>query len=152
MRPECSAVMLILVQLDKSAASKTLLDAIATTYPSPDRANPHLISLAHASRLYKTLLQGGPFSHATNTVVRSPSFAPADFAQQFVEIVGKEHTLEMAKDDGAFIVAVLCERAAESEQLKKILKKWFTSGVVKELEAEKDKRGRKMLLEQIATL
>lgn len=79
-------------------------------------------------------------------------FAPAEFAQQFVEIVGQEHTLEMAKDDGAFIVAVLCERAAESAELKKMLKKWFTSSVVKELEAEKDKRGRKMLLEQIATL
>lgn len=137
---------------DKSAASETLLKALTSPYPSTDPATPHMISLPHVSRLYKTLLQGGPFSHATNTVVRSPLFSPVDFAQQFVKIVGKSNTLEMAKDDGAFIVAVLCERAAESEELKAVLKTWFSSEVRKELEAEKDRRGRAMLLEQIASL
>ena len=144
--------MLNVALLDKTAASKTLLEAVATPYPSADPANPHPISLPHTSRLYKTLLQGGPFSHATNAIVRSSLFSPADFARLFVEVVGKDHTLEMAKDDGAFVVAVLCERAAENDDLKKTMKSWFSSSVVKELETEKDKRGRKVLLEQIMVL
>ena len=93
-----------------------------------------------------------PWLEHMNAVVRSSLFSPTDFAQLFIELVGKDHTLEMAKDDGAFVVAVLCERAAESDNLKKTLKSWFPSSVVKELETEKDKRGRKVLLEQIVAL
>lgn len=137
---------------DKSAASTALLQALASPYPSDDSATPHLISLAHVSRLYKTLLQGGPFSHQTNTVVRSPLWSPLDFALEFVKIVGKDSTLAMAKDDGAFIVAVLCERAQESAELKKELKAWFDATAVKELEQDKERRGRTMLLQQIAAL
>ena len=58
----------------------------------------------------------------------------------------------MAKDDGAFVVAVLCERAQESEELKKELKDWFDSKVVKELEEDKERRGRTMLLQQMTAL
>ena len=58
----------------------------------------------------------------------------------------------MAKDDGAFVVAVLCERAQESDELRKELKGWFDAKVVKELQKDKDRRGRTMLLQQIATL
>ncbi|KAI0683160.1 ARM repeat-containing protein [Cytidiella melzeri] len=137
---------------DKSAASESLLNLLAAPYPSSDPANPHIITLPHASRVYKTLLQGGPFSHDTKEIVRSPLFSSADFANQFVGIVGMENTLAMARDDGAFIVAVLCERAAESDELRKTLKGWFTAELRKELEKEKDRRGRTVLLQQIASL
>lgn len=151
--PFCSGNSLILFASDKSAASKALLEALSQPYPSSDPANPHLISLPHSSRLYKTLLQGGPFSHTTKTIVRSPHFSAVDFAVQFVEIVGQENTLAMAKDDGAFIVAALCERAAESDELKNTLKSWFDKSARKELEKDKEeRRGRSMLLEQIAAL
>ena len=137
---------------DKAAASETLLNALTAPYPSTDPANPHLISLPHTSRLYKTLLQGGPFSHTTKAVVPSPLFSAIAFAQQFIKTVGQANTLAMAKDDGAFIVAVLCERAVENDELKAVLREWFSGDIRKELEAEKDRRGRAMLLEQLATL
>ena len=69
-----------------------------------------------------------------------------------MKVVGRENTLAMAKDDGAFVVAVLCERAQESEELRKELKGWFDAEAVKELEQDKERRGRGMLLQQIATL
>ncbi|KAI0339334.1 ARM repeat-containing protein [Trametopsis cervina] len=137
---------------DKTAASATLLNLLAAPYPSTDLSNPHIITLPHASRVYKTLLQGGPFSHDTKEIVRSPLFSPSDFAEQFVDIVGKDVTLAMARDDGAFIVAVLCERAAESDELKETLKSWFTPEFTREVEQEKDRRGRLILLQQIASL
>lgn len=58
----------------------------------------------------------------------------------------------MAQDDGAFIVAVLCERAAEDDTLKKTLKSWFTTDFKKGLGKDADRRGRSMLLQQIASL
>lgn len=102
--------------------------------------------------MYKTLLQGGPFSHDTKSVVRSSLFSPSEFAKQFVEIVGKNNTLAMARDDGAFVVVVLCERAAESDELKTTLRTWFSDEFRSELEEEKDRRGRAVLLQQIASL
>lgn len=58
----------------------------------------------------------------------------------------------MAKDDGAFVVAVLCERAQESTELKKLLKGWFNASIMEELGREKERRGRSMLLQQIEAL
>lgn len=58
----------------------------------------------------------------------------------------------MARDDGAFVVVVLCERAAESEELKKTLQTWFSADFREELEKQKDRRGRTVLLQQIALL
>ena len=55
-------------------------------------------------------------------------------------------------NDGAFVVATLCERAAESEELKATLKKWFSSKIQKELAADKDRRGRSLLLAQLEKL
>ncbi len=142
------------IPADKTAASETLLKALTLPYPSADFSNPHLMSLPHSSRVYKTLLQGGPFSHTDKAIVRSPSFSPVEFAKRFVRIVGQENTLAMAKDDGAFVVAVLCERAKESEdnELKDVLKTWFSGDVRKELEEDKERRGRAVLLEQLAVL
>jgi pumilio homology domain family member 6 len=142
----------VLCPSDKSAASKALLEALTAPYPSADSAKPHLISFAHSSRLYKTLLQGGPFSHQTKAVIRSEFWSPTDFAQEFVKVVGKDNTLAMAKDDGAFVVAVLCERAQDSAALKKQLKGWFDASVKKELMKDKERRGRSMLLQQIEAL
>ncbi|KAI0079156.1 puf family RNA-binding protein [Panus rudis PR-1116 ss-1] len=134
---------------DKSAASETLLKSIARPYPSPDAADPHPISLPHVSRLFKLLLQGGHFSHETKTIVRSERFSSLDFAQKFVDIVGKDTTLAMAKDEGIFVVAALCETVVNAG---KDGESWFTPDARKELEAEKDKRGMSTLLSQVESL
>ena len=137
---------------DKTSASETLLKPLAIPYPSTDLSNPHMITLPHASRVYKTLLQGGQFSHDTKEVVRSPYFSAVVFAKQFVSVVGKDNTLAIAQDDGAFVVAALCEHAPESDELKQTLKSWFSSSFMQGLERDKDRRGRTILLQQIASL
>ena len=82
--------------------------------------------------MYKTLLQGGHFSHATRAVERAPRFDAADFAVRFVQRVGREVSVAMAQGDGAFVVAALCDQLAaaegEDEALKEAraaVKGWF---------------------------
>lgn len=98
------------------------------------------------------LLQGGPFNRSTNAISPSPFWSPVEFAQKFVQFVDKDTTIAMAKDDGAFIVSTLCERGAENEELKSTLKGWFDGEVRKELGADKDRRGRVLLLTQLERL
>lgn len=142
--------------VDKSAASEALLKAIATPYPSQDPATPHPISLPHASRLYKLLLQGGHFSQQTKTVVRSELFSPLDFAQKFIDIVGQDATISLTKGDGVFLVTALCETVVsggdKNKSLQKTLRTWFSTDVRKTLEADKEKRGMSTLLTQISAL
>ncbi|KAF4607476.1 pumilio domain member 6 [Pleurotus pulmonarius] len=97
---------------DKSAAIKSLLQAISTTYPSLDPSNPHLIDLPHGSRLYKNLLQGGHFNHTTKEVDRAVGWDAAEFAEKFVEIVGEDVSVAMCAQgeaNGAFVIAELCD-------------------------------------------
>ncbi|OJT15544.1 Pumilio -like domain family member 6 [Trametes pubescens] len=139
---------------DKSAASDTLLQALSTPYPSNDPASPHPISLPHTSRLYKTLLQGGHFSHSTRAVERAPHFSARDFAARFVRIVGREPTVAMAKAEGAFVVAALCEQLAEHEDAaeeRKTVKGWFGANTRKEIDAA-DGKGMNVLLESLKKL
>jgi len=88
------------------------MDALSTplgaAYPS-DGA-PHPIALSHTSRLYKVLLQGGHFSHATNAVVTRPNFNPSAFATAFLRHVKPVDIAAMAQGGGGFVVAALLER------------------------------------------
>ena len=139
---------------DKSAASETLLSALSATYPSADPANPHPITLPHTSRLYKTLLQGGHFSHSTRRIELASRFSPRDFAMRFVQRVGRANTVAMAQGDGPFVVAALCERLAENpaEEVaeRTEVKGWFD----KTREAIEDAGGRgvKVLLDSLEGL
>ncbi|KAH9991199.1 ARM repeat-containing protein [Russula compacta] len=95
-------------QGDKEAAMEALLIPLTTTYPSED--HPHPIALPHTSRLYKILLQGGHFSHATNAVVTRPNFSPSTFATAFLRHVKPVDITSMARGGGAFVIAALLER------------------------------------------
>ncbi|KAI8970646.1 ARM repeat-containing protein [Trametes punicea] len=138
---------------DKSAASDTLLRAISTPYPSTEPVNPHPVSLPHVSRLYKTLLQGGHFSHSTRSVEKSPRFSARDFAVRFVQLVGRDVTVAMAKAEGAFVVAALVEQLAKHEGVaeKKIVKEWFDTETQMEIR-EADQKGANVLLESVKKL
>ncbi|KAI0327732.1 ARM repeat-containing protein [Cubamyces sp. BRFM 1775] len=138
---------------DKSAATDTLLKAISSPYPSTDLANPHPITLPHVSRLYKTLLQGGHFSHSTCTVEKSPRWSARDFASRFVQLVGRDVTVAMAKGEGAFVVAALCEQLAEHEGLeeRKTVKGWFGEKTRKEIQ-DAGGKGVNVLLESLKKL
>ncbi|TFY77347.1 hypothetical protein EWM64_g6664 [Hericium alpestre] len=114
---------------DKTTAMKALTAPLTSSYPSEDPMRPHPIDLPHTSRLYKTLLQGGHFSQSTRTIETAPRFSAVEFAKVFVEAAGKEHTFEMAKSGGAFVVAELLERINKEgdKALKAKVKGWFAS-------------------------
>jgi pumilio homology domain family member 6 len=143
---------------DKSAAMHTLLGALNAPYPSPDVDRPHPIDLPHASRMYKTLLQGGHFDHASKAVARAPGFSPAAFAAAFVaafeeEDEGKARVLEMARGDGAFVLAELCERVRVegSKAEKKAVSAWFGERERMAVD-ESEAKGKKVLLDKINAL
>ncbi|KAF9463742.1 armadillo-type protein [Collybia nuda] len=141
---------------DKTAASRALLQAISSTYPSEDVSTPHPIDLPHTSRLYKTLLQGGHFSHASKSVEPVPGWDAGVFAAEFVQLVGEDVGVGMCvcgDGNGAFVVAELCEalmRETGREDARKQVKKWFAKKG-KEVEASSAK-GKKLLSEKIAAL
>ncbi|KAI9068880.1 ARM repeat-containing protein [Trametes sanguinea] len=138
---------------DKSAAADTLLKAISAPYPSPDPSSPHPISLPHVARIYKTLLQGGHFSHSARTVEKSPRFSARDFAVRFVQLVPRDVTVAMAKGEGAFVVAALCEQLAEHDGLeeRKTVKGWFDAKTQKEIK-DAEGKGMNVLLESLKKL
>ena len=126
---------------------------LASAYPSEMFEEPHPIDLPHTSRLYKTLLQGGHFSHTTHTVARSPSFSPSIFASSFLKIIGEETTVAMAQGDGAFVVAEFLERIVEegSDDERDVVRRWFDRRVRSGLYNGEGK-GKKVLLEKVAKL
>ena len=138
---------------DKSSAMKALAEALASPYPSEDDARPHLIDLPHASRMYKSLLQGGHFSHSEQTVVRAPSFSPSEFASVFLSIVGERTTIAISQGDGAFVVAELLERIREdgSDEQRKTVRGWFDDAVVARLR-DSEAKGKHVLVDKIKAL
>ena len=140
---------LAFVDLDKTAATTTLLKALA----SPSISDPHPIDLPPTSRLYKSLLQGGHYNHTTNSIERVSDAAA--FASEFVNIVGKDAAVAMCVGDGngAFVVAELCEALVRGDLIeeKAKVKEWFGEKVVQEIEAGQAK-GKRVLLEKLALL
>lgn len=143
----------LIVWADKSNASNTLLEALTASYPSPDPSTPHPVSLPHTSRLYKTLLQGGHFSHSTRTIEGAPRWSARDLATRFVQVVGRDVTVATAVGEGAFVVAALCEQLAEHADLeeRKTVKGWFDAETEKAVQ-DKGAKGVNVLLESLKKL
>jgi pumilio family protein 6 len=127
-----------------------LLKPFISPYPSVEHANPHPIDLPHASRMYKTLLQGGHFSRETMSISRCPSYSPSEFTTMLVKRIEKETILGMAKGNGAFVVAELVERMKDEGDVQErdAVKGWFGEKEVEELKGG-DGKGRKVLLEKL---
>ncbi|KAJ8592557.1 ARM repeat-containing protein [Rhizopogon salebrosus TDB-379] len=138
---------------DKSLATQSLLQPLASTYPSEDASNPHPIDLPHTSRMYKSLFQGGHFSHSTKSVIRSLSFSPSAFASAFMVTVGNDVTVSMAGGEGAFVVAEFLQRITEEGNIQErhMVKNWFGESVVDSIKRSETK-GRNILLEKIDAL
>ncbi|KAG6810840.1 hypothetical protein H0H92_010104 [Tricholoma furcatifolium] len=153
-----AAEIMLFADGDKTAVSKALLNVVNASYPSADPSLPHPIDLPHTSRLYKTLLQGGHFSHTSKSVERAPGWDAGAFAAEFVTIVGKDVTLGMCtlgEGNGAFVVAELCEALVRegkkrSGERKKV-KEWFGDEARVAIE-NGEAKGRKVLLEKIMSL
>ncbi|KAG6889216.1 hypothetical protein C0992_006026 [Termitomyces sp. T32_za158] len=153
-----AAEIMLFADGDKTSASRSLLRAISTSYPSIVPSSPHPIDLPHTSRLYKTLLQGGHFNHTSKTVDLAPNWDANLFAKELVKIVGKDVVVGMCtlgEGNGAFVVAEMCEAlirdGEKSEEVRKEVKGWFGDDVREAVEGGQAK-GRKVLLEKIASL
>ena len=134
---------------------ESILNPLTALYPPTDPTEPHLISLSHASRLYKLLLQGGHYSQENRAVKLSSSFSNWEFARRFIDIVGKENTVALALGEGAFVAAALCGtiiRAENDNDLRETLKSWFDEGVREQLGSEGEYKGRSVLIEQVVAL
>jgi pumilio family protein 6 len=137
----------------KAAAMDALLEPLTSPYPAEDASRPFPIDLPHTSRMYKTLLQGGHFSREDNCIVPSSSFSASSFASAFLKTVGRETTVEIAKGNGAFLVAELCGRILEEGSVgeKNTLNNWFGNAVKNDI-FESQGKGRKVLLEKLNEL
>jgi pumilio family protein 6 len=140
--------------IDKTAAINALLAPVAASYPSAEASAPHPIDLAHTSRLYKTLLQGGHFSHASKAIERSPYFDASAFAHAWVQTVGRDVTQAVACGDGAFVVAELCARlvADGPADSRTAVRGWFADKDARKRLAEWEGRGKEVLREKVDAL
>lgn len=139
---------------DKSGAIQTILKVLAEPSDS-ESSEEHPIDIAPTSRLYKTLLQGGHFNHTTKAIEQVPVWDSAEFAAQFVEVVGKDTTLSFCtgKGSGVFVIAELCEALIRGEKKmeRSRVKAWFDDKVLKEIHASEVK-GKDVLLEKLKLL
>jgi pumilio homology domain family member 6 len=142
-------------QLDKSAAMEALLRPLVSAYPATDTdaPRPYPIDLPHTSRMYKTLLQGGHFSHSAGAITPAPRFSAPVFAAAFVRIVGRERTLQIARSTGAFVVAELLESINKKgeEAVREEVRGWF-DGFGEDQDAGQGVKGWAVLMEKVRAL
>ncbi|TRM57377.1 armadillo-type protein [Schizophyllum amplum] len=138
-----------------------MLGAASAPYPAPPADedgdadmdavdSPHVIDLPHAARLYKTLLQGGHFSHAQGAVERAERWDASAFAVRFADVVGKGTVVAMCTAGargGVFVVAELLGALPKEKRAEVCA--WFTPAVRDDIEAG-DAKGKKVLLEKLA--
>jgi pumilio family protein 6 len=103
--------------------------------------------------MYKSLFQGGHFSHSTKSVIHLLSFSPSAFASAFMVTVSNDVTVNMAGGEGAFVVAEFLQQIMEegSTQERHTVKNWFDKGVVDSIK-KSEMKGRNILLEKINAL
>ncbi|KAG8679681.1 pumilio domain member 6, partial [Ceratobasidium sp. 423] len=147
--------VMLFAEGDKSKALEALLAPISNAYtppaPESDLSNPttttHILNLSHASRLYKTLVQGGHFNQQTKEIERSER-APKDVAGKFMHTAGKENVTSMALGEGGFVIAeVIGKLKGDQENLKEI-RSWFKKDTRERL-GKGDIRGSAVLLERL---
>ncbi|KAG8911883.1 pumilio domain member 6 [Tulasnella sp. 417] len=136
---------------DNTSATKALLKPLVDSpFPPPSSSSEsHPMDLAHSSRLYKTLLQGGRFSQKSNSVIPVPSYSAINFARSMLDEVGKDKLLTMATDGGgAFVLTELLERFIKdgTDAEKKGLKAWIGSKTAKKRVEGSSAKGKDALL------
>ncbi|KAF8703654.1 hypothetical protein RHS03_06195, partial [Rhizoctonia solani] len=149
--------VMLFAQGDKSKALDALLSPISSPYappdPESDLSDPtittHILNLSHASRLYKTLVQGGHYNQQTKSIERSEQ-APKSVAKKLMYAAGKENVVSMALGEGGFIVAEVVGKLKDEgdhDDLKEI-RSWFKKDTRDKL-GKGDIRGSAVLLERL---
>ncbi|KAF8751134.1 hypothetical protein RHS01_08716 [Rhizoctonia solani] len=129
------------------------LKPIRSPDPESDLSDPtittHILNLSHASRLYKTLVQGGHYNQQTKSIERSEQ-APKSVPKKFMYVAGKENVVSMALGEGGFIVAEVVGKLKDEgdyDDLKEI-RSWFKKDARDKL-GKGDIRGSAVLLERL---
>ncbi|PVF96955.1 ARM repeat-containing protein [Serendipita vermifera] len=141
---------------DKTETMQAILEPLRTSYPGVGSQHP--IERVHTARMYKQLLQGGHWSQSKQCVETSSEFNAGEFAAEFIRIVGEDdkgaRIVAMAKGNGTFMIAELCERVSKvgSSEDKTKLKRWLSKGLTQAKGEEKNIKGFNVLLEKIAAL
>ncbi|CAE6443792.1 unnamed protein product [Rhizoctonia solani] len=149
--------VMLFAEGDKSKALEALLAPISNAYtppaPESDLSDPtimtHILNLSHASRLYKSLVQGGHFNQQTKEIERSEQ-APKGVAGKFMYAAGKENVTSMALGEGGFVIAEVVGKLKEEgdqEKLKEI-RSWFKKDTRERL-GKGDIRGSAVLLQRL---
>ncbi|KAJ1305592.1 hypothetical protein OPQ81_000589 [Rhizoctonia solani] len=149
--------VMLFAEGDKTKALDALLGPISNAYTPPEpesdlsdtTTTTHILNLSHASRLYKTLVQGGHFNQQTKQIERSEQ-APEDVARKFMHAAGKENITSMALGEGGFVIAEVIGKLVEQgdqESLKEV-RSWFKKGTRERL-SKGDIRGSAVLLERL---
>ncbi|KAH8107264.1 ARM repeat-containing protein [Phellopilus nigrolimitatus] len=140
---------------DKAGATAALLGLLDAPYPAPAGAPPHVLDVPHASRAYKTLLQGGHFSQQARVIERAPASAhnAAGFARAWLARVGEARTRAVGQAGGAFVVGALAERVREegTAEERGELRGWFGDEWRRAVE-EGEVKGKKVLLDALDAL
>ena len=154
--------------IDRTSSINALVSLLSRTYPTPVPSNGelmHLIDIPHASRLIKTLVQGGHFDKKTSAISLAPSWSTSTtdqppprvaFIKAFVSEIDEEDMLKMACASGAFVIAELISATTKElgEQLKEereVLKGYFGAEAVKKITSARPK-GMDVLLERVKAL
>ncbi|KZV94457.1 ARM repeat-containing protein [Exidia glandulosa HHB12029] len=134
------ALLLLEVMLEADGDKSAAIDALLAIPLDAPAEGPH-----PAARLFKTLLQGGHFSRASNSVVKSPRWDAIGFARK----LGRDRARQL----GAFVLAELCERVREdgTDQEQRDLAISFDKAECKRIEASGEK-GSAVLLEKVMAL
>lgn len=133
------------------------VDAEAEAEVEDSSSTAHVLDLAHATRTYKTLLNGGHFDQKTKTV----EVTDAELGQEFAKAVwaaitsgdagGNENAVKLAQGGAAFVMAELVEALKKAGQAAAVKKVLGGAEVRKGVEGS-GKKGAGLLAEKLAGL
>lgn len=150
---------------DKTKALEAIAKPLTTPYPNPapvdsdaDPATAHILDLGYAVRSYKTLLAGGRYSTATNTVEDFDPELQSRFAQLFYrnitsrEAGGEQNLVNIALGNATFaLVELLSALKDDKQKLADIKKALCAPHVLPDIE-KSWRKGAKPLHEALCAL
>jgi pumilio family protein 6 len=141
-------------QKDKSKAIETLAKPLGEAYGTEEdeEDSTHILNLPHAVRTYRTLLSGGHFSRATQSIDLIAPELRKDLAKAAWEsIISSEgNALDIALGEGTFVMAELVQALVDSGESAEI-KKVFGKKEISQIEAS-TRNGAGLLAEKLKAL
>lgn len=149
---------------DKTAAVQALVEPLRSPFPdltpgeeAESSETQHLLGLSHCVRTYKTLLSGGHFDTASNSVKVLDSALPGLMSAALLDAVvsedaGGEANLVRIATAAPFVVVELLAALPQSKAGQGQVKAILGSKAAKEAIGFSEAKGAALLLERIAAL